>query len=118
MGAWKAPLLSSFEECQYVEYPTRASVRMSDAQRFQRIVGMTTMLSFLPALASGICLAAAAKFRPGALSDPGSLISIGRDGASLFRWGMMLDVFGYYVLLAPLALWLWKWLRLNSPLFV
>jgi hypothetical protein len=91
---------------------------MSDEQRFQRIAGVTTMLSFLPALASGICLAAAANFRLSALSNPSSLITIGTDGAHLFRWGMVLDVFGYYVLLMPLALWLWKWLKPNDPLLM
>ena len=91
---------------------------MSDEQRFQRLAGVTTMLSFLPALASGICLAAAANFRLSALSNPSSLITIGTDGAYLFRWGMVLDMFGYYVLLAPLALWLWKWLKPRGPLLM
>jgi hypothetical protein len=31
---------------------------------------------------------------------------------------MVFDVFGYYVLLAPLALWLWKWLRPRGPLLM
>jgi hypothetical protein len=91
---------------------------MSDEQRFQRIAGMTTMLSLLPALASGICLAAAANFRLNALSNPSTLITIGTDGALLFRWGMVLDVFGYYLLLTPLALWWWKWLKPNGSLLV
>lgn len=91
---------------------------MSDEQKFQRIAGVTTMLSFLPALASGICLGVAANFRLSALSNPSSLITIGTNGANLFRWGMVFDVFGYYVLLTPLALLLWKWLRPNRPLLV
>jgi hypothetical protein len=95
-----------------------ASVAMSDEQRFQRIAGVTTMLSFLSALASDICLGVATNFRPSALSNPSSLITIGTDGANFFRWGMVFDVFGYYVLLTPLALVLWKWLRPNGGLLV
>ena len=91
---------------------------MNDEQRFQRMAGVTTMLSFLPALASGICLATAANFRLSALSNPSSLITIGTHGANLFRWGMVLDMFGYYVLLTPLALVLWQWLRPTGPLLV
>jgi Domain of unknown function (DUF4386) len=93
-------------------------VTMSEDQRFQRIAGATTMLSFLPALASVICLGAAANFSPSALSNPDMLVSIGTDRANLFRWGMVLDVFGYYVLLVPLALLLWKWLKPNNSLLV
>src|SRR5712691_1241408 len=36
---------------------------------------------------------------------------IGANGAILFRWGMILDIFGYYLLLAPLALLLWSRLQ-------
>lgn len=90
----------------------------SDEQRFQRIAGMTAILSIFPALASVICLGAAVNFSPGALSDPASLITIGVDRANLFRWGMVFDMFGYYVLLAPLALLLWKWLRSKDSLVV
>lgn len=89
---------------------------MNDEQRFQRIVSVTTMLSFLLALASVLCLGLATNFRLNALSNPGSLITIGTAGANLFRWGMVFDLFGYYVLLTPLALALWKWSRPGGQL--
>ena len=91
---------------------------MSDDQRFQRVAGFTTVLSIVFALVSVICLGAATNYRLGALSDPGSLINIGTGRANLFRWGMVFDVFGYYVLLAPLALVLWNWLRPAGLLLV
>lgn len=91
---------------------------MSEERQFQRIAVATTILSFLFALASLICLGMATNFNPSALSNPGSLIAIGADRANLYRWGMVFDVFGYYVLLAPLALVLWKWLRPKGALLV
>lgn len=45
----------------------------------------------------------------------GAMISTGARGANLLRWGMIFDVFGSYLLLAPLALHLWSWLKLRSP---
>ena len=103
---------------QLIRYFRRMSVIMSKDQQFQGIAGATTMLSILPALASVICLGVAANFSPSALSNPDLLITIGTDRANIFRWGMVLDVFGYYLLLAPLALVLWKWLKPNNSLLV
>jgi hypothetical protein len=91
---------------------------MNDLQRFQRFAAVTTLLSTLPAVGAGLCLGAAANFSLTAFSNPGSLIEIGAQGANLFRWGMVLDTFGYYLLLAPLALFLWNWLRSSSPSLV
>ncbi len=91
---------------------------MNDAQRFQRLAGVTTLLSLLPALGADLCLGAAANFDIARMGSPGALLTIGANGANLFRWGMVLDAFGYYLLLAPLALFLWSWLRVTSPLFV
>jgi hypothetical protein len=48
----------------------------------------------------------------------GSVIAIGPQGASLFRWAMILDLFGFYLLLAPLALHLWDRLKSRGPGFI
>jgi len=39
------------------------------------------------------------------------MLVMSASSVSLFRWGMILDMFGYYLLLAPLALFLWSWLK-------
>ncbi len=91
---------------------------MNDEQRFQRLAGVITLASLLPALGAGVCLGAAANFNIAFMGNPGALITIGASGANLFRWGMVLDVFGYYLLLAPLALFLWNALKRTSPLLV
>jgi hypothetical protein len=37
------------------------------------------------------------------------MLSIGAKGASLMRWGLILDMLGYYLLLLPAALFLQRW---------
>src|SRR5439155_15397366 len=44
-------------------------------------------------------------------SNPTSIQGSGASGANLLRWGMILDMFGYYLLLAPLALLVWSRLK-------
>ncbi|MBU0492646.1 MAG: hypothetical protein KKA73_27280 [Chloroflexi bacterium] len=38
-------------------------------------------------------------------------------GAELTRWSMLTDMLGFYLLLVPLALVLWRWQKENSPQF-
>ena len=45
------------------------------------------------------------------LSEPGSIVASGTEGAALFRWGAIGDLLYSYVLLAPLALYLHRLLR-------
>lgn len=92
-----------------------AEYEKNDASSFQRVAAVTTLLSLLPALGAALLLGAATNFSLMAFSDPASLISIGAGGANLFRWGMVLDVFGYYLLLGPLAMFLHQWLKPSNP---
>lgn len=91
---------------------------VQDRQKFRRFAGVTAVLSGLLAIASGVSSAAAFGADPGVLSDPAQLLEIGVRGAVLLRWSMLLDIFGYYLLLAPLAIYLWYWLKPASPYFV
>jgi len=90
---------------------------MNDFDRFQRLAGWTAILSTPLAFGSGALSVASVNGNTQAFFD-GSLISTGLRGANLFRWAMLLDVFGYYLLLAPLALFLWNWLRAKGSSFV
>jgi hypothetical protein len=42
-------------------------------------------------------------------------LAAGAEGASLLRWGMILDMFPYYLPLLPVAFLLWCWLKSRNP---
>ncbi|MGH7455721.1 MAG: hypothetical protein ACRENG_30475, partial [bacterium] len=45
------------------------------------------------------------------LDNPASCIAVGARVAGPLYWSMILDMFGYYLLIAPAALFLWYWLK-------
>ncbi len=83
---------------------------MDDNLRFQRVAAVSAILAAPLAIGTAALSLAAASGNAQALMD-GSLIAVGPRGANLFRWAMLLDAFSYYLLLAPLAFWLWDWLK-------
>ena len=87
---------------------------MNDNIQFQRLAAGAAILSAPLAFGSVALSLAAVNGNAQAFLD-GSVIAIGLRGANLFRWAMLLDVFGYYLLLAPLALLLWNWLKPRGP---
>jgi hypothetical protein len=89
---------------------------MSDHQSFQRLAAVTTIVGVLCYFISVLLLGLTLNYNFEAFS--GAMISIGSRGANLLRGGMIFDVFGSYLLLAPLALHLWNWLKPKSPNFV
>jgi hypothetical protein len=91
---------------------------MSDHQSFQRLVAGTTILAVICYLSSVLLLLAVMNFSLSAEAFSGAMISTGSRGANLLRWGMIFDVFGSYLLLTPLALHLWAWLKQKSPIHV
>ena len=82
----------------------------SDAS-FQRLAAVTSILAALLACGSIGFLAVVLSVNVDPFSHPSSILGIGAHGANLFRWGMILDMFGYYLLLAPLAVLLWSRLQ-------
>ena len=88
---------------------------MDDAA-FRRVTGMTAVLSALLAVASTGLLGAAVNFSPQAFLNPAAGLSLVAPGADhLLRWGLLCDILGYYLLQAPLALYLHRWLGPKSP---
>ncbi|HET9921263.1 MAG TPA: hypothetical protein VFQ30_15565 [Ktedonobacteraceae bacterium] len=81
---------------------------MNNDAPFQRLAAITSLLATLLALGSIGLLAMVLGINTDPLSNPTFLLETGANGASLFRWGMILDMFGYYLLLAPLAFLLWS----------
>jgi hypothetical protein len=88
---------------------------MNDHSSFQRLTARTTILAVICYLGSVLLLLAVMNYSFSAEAFSGAMISTGSRGANLLRWGMILDVFGSYLLLAQLALHLWNWLKPKSP---
>jgi hypothetical protein len=83
--------------------------------QMQQVAAVSALMAVPLALGSGLVLLAALSFDPRLMLDPASIITIGPAGATLLRWGLVLDVFGYYLLLAPVALHLYFWFKVRSP---
>jgi hypothetical protein len=81
---------------------------------FQRMAGTTAILGAIAAIASGI-LSLSAIPSSAAFDYWAAVLPRGNGAGTLLHFSMVLDVFGYYLLLAPLALFLWSWLRPMGP---
>jgi hypothetical protein len=88
---------------------------MSDHQSFQRFAALAAIISFPLALGSIVLSGIPVNFSPDVATNPALRLSVGVGGASLSRWGMILDMFSYYLPLLPVALFLWRWLGSRDP---
>src|SRR5713226_9191024 len=88
---------------------------MDQAKRFQQLAGVTCLLAGVCYVDSAVLMAAAVNFNLSLDAFSGTMIAVGPRGAELLRWGLLLDGLGSYLLLAPLALYLWGWLRPENP---
>ena len=76
---------------------------------------LAAIISFPLALGSIVFQGMAMDFNMEASTNPALTLSVGADGANLLRWGMILDMFSYYLPFLPLALFLWRWLASKNP---
>ena len=88
---------------------------MNDHRSFQRFAALAAIISFPLTIGSIVLSGMALDFNMEAATNPALLLSVGADGANLSRWGMILDMLGYYLPLLPVALFLWRWLRSRNP---
>lgn len=88
---------------------------MNDHRSFQRFAAVTAIVSFPLALASVVLSTLPINFSPDVATNPALMLSVGTDGANLLRWGMILDMLGYYLPLLPVALFLPRWLKPRNP---
>jgi hypothetical protein len=88
---------------------------MNSHQSFQRFAALAAIISFPLALGSLVLSGMAMDFNMEASTNPALLLSVGADGANLWRWGMILDMFSYYLPFLPIALFLWGWLGPRNP---
>jgi hypothetical protein len=95
-------------------------ILMNDQTLFKRITAVSAIVSALLMLAANIVTSIAVDFRFEFLADPAGLLTAGLDTGSLrlFRLGEIMGVFGYCLLLIPLTIYLWYWLRRHNSGFV
>lgn len=91
---------------------------MKDLNSFQRFAAVTAIISFFTALTSNVLQGIPVHFSPDVMSNPTLILSVGAGGANLLRWGMILDIFGYYLPFLPLALFIQHWFTSKDSLWV
>jgi hypothetical protein len=93
---------------------TRAG-RDGDERSFRRFAGLAAVISAPFAAANLIAMFAAVHFDLDAISHPLVLLHQGGSAATLWRWSMVFDAFGYYLLIVPAIMVLRSSLRHSSP---
>jgi hypothetical protein len=92
---------------------------MNDQTLFQRIAAITAILSAPIALSAFVLVALAVGSGTEAVSDLADVFTLGTPAAAYLHlaWAVS-DTFGYSLLLAPAALYLWYWLKPRNPALV
>ncbi len=90
---------------------------MKGVHAFQRMAGLTTILASLLAIASLWIGLAGLDYQLDAFSGAEAILGAGAAATPYIRWSQICNLFGNYLLLFPLALLLWRWLRPANPLF-
>jgi len=80
----------------------------------QNKIGVVTVLSGVIALACLIATLIAVDFNSDVLSDPLLILSSAGINVTAARWSMILDMFGYYLLLLPVIYLLNDWMKERS----
>ncbi len=89
---------------------------MNNNRSFQSLAAMCAIISGPLAIISIVLGLKAVDFNFEVFSDMTLLLKTGESGATLWRWSMILDIFGYYLLLTPMAFLLWHWLKQKDPI--
>lgn len=84
---------------------------MNDNRSFQSLAAICAIISGPLAIISIVLGLKAVDFNFEVFSDMTLLLKTGESGATFWRWSMILDIFGYYLLLTPIAFLLWHWLK-------
>ena len=84
---------------------------MTNETSFRRVIAISAFVSVVGIIASTIVLFMAVDYNVDLLGDLYHLIALDQNGATLFRWGSILELFNPSLLLVPVALYLWYWLK-------
>lgn len=92
---------------------------MNEQTLFKRIAAITAILSAPVAIGSWVLVALAVGADAGSTFSMSQLLTLGEPAAGYLHlaWAIA-DSFGYLLLLAPAALYLWNWLKPRNPALV
>ena len=90
----------------------------NDNYSFQRFAAIIAIASFFTAIASDVLQGIPVNFNSEFPINPVSFLSVGANGANLLRWGLILDMLGYYLPLLPIALFIQHWLKAKNPIWM
>jgi hypothetical protein len=99
------------------EFAAALGLPASPEDSFRRFAAVAAIVSVVPALASLVVALPTVGWDLAAVSDVMLFLKSGERGAALGRWSMVLDMFGYYLLIAPAVIYLGQTLRARSPLW-
>jgi hypothetical protein len=85
---------------------------------FQRFAAIIAIASFFTAITSDVLQGIPVNFNSEFPINPVSFLSVGADGAKLLRWGLILDMLGYYLPLLAIALFIQHWFKAKHPIWV
>jgi hypothetical protein len=88
---------------------------MTDDRSFPRMAAIAAMASLPLAAGNLMAMLATVHFNLSGMANPLVLLHAGTAAAPLWRWSMVLDIFGYYLLIVPLILHLHGSLRSRNP---
>jgi hypothetical protein len=88
---------------------------MIDDRSFSRTVAIAAIASLPLAAGNLLAMLATVHFNLNGMTNPLVLLHAGTAAAPLWRWSMILDIFGYYLPIVPLILLLRSSLRHQSP---
>ena len=91
---------------------------MNDNYSFQRFAAITAIVSFFTAMASNVLQAIPVNFNSEFPINPVMFLSVGINGANFLRWGLILDMLGYYLPLLPIALFIQHWFKTKNPIWI
>jgi hypothetical protein len=93
---------------------------MNQETSFKRITAIATILSAVLIVASTVTLIMAVNSNFEYLANPADLITAGlnSEAIGLFRWGSILEMFGSFLLLIPVTIYLRHWLKPHAPFMV
>ncbi len=91
---------------------------MIDDRSFPRSAAVAAIASLPLAVGNLIAMLATVHFDLSGMTNPLVLLHAGTAAAPLWRWSMVLDILGYYLLIVPLILLLHNSLRPRSPNWV
>ncbi len=95
--------------------PVFRSSPLSDERSFPRMAAIAAIASLPLAVGNLLAMLATVHFDLNGMTDPLVLLHAGRSAPTLWRWSMILDIFGYYLPIVPLILLLRSSFRHRSP---